>query len=426
MAGFFNVDDVEKIDLGKLARLLPGGAWNPLSTRAQYIRAILQSEEMLRRNGVNTAQRLAHFIGQGLVETGWLQYKAENLNYSYAALKRVFGHKFASDDEIRAYARQPERIANRVYANRMGNGPEESGDGWRYRGRGFFQLTGKDNYRRYGEMAGLDLVGDPDILERDLTASLQAAAAFFNQTGLCEYADRNDIAAVSRGVNRGNPRASAPAHGEAERILWTTRALALMRDPSQVLKDGESAPAPTPETPQDLRSGSTGAAVQALQRQLNALGYAVGADDGVFGPATHRAVVAFQQEHGLPTTGIVDAATKAAIEAALNETPATPTRPEIPSTPEPQPTPPGQLPAPTPPPSKPVAQSRTIWGAILAFLAGIVSFVHTALTQAAAVFPSIATPWGALNTIWILAGLFVLGIAIVIYARLDDRAKRRK
>lgn len=426
MARFFNVDDVEKIDLSKLARLLPSGAWNPLSTQAQYISAILQSEEMLRANGINNAQRLAHFLGQGLVETGWLAYKAENLNYSFASLKRVFGHKFANDDEIRAYARQPQRIANRVYGNRMGNGPEDSGDGWRYRGRGFFQLTGKDNYRRYGEMAGIDLINDPDIIERDLRASLQVAAAFFNQTGLGEYADRNDIAAVSRGVNRGNPRSSAPAHGEAERIQWTTRALALVRDPASVFKDGESGPAPTPEAPQDLRSGSTGAAVQALQRQLNALGYAVGADDGVFGPATHRAVVAFQQEHGLPTTGAVDGATKAAIDAALAEEPATPTRPEIPSTPDPQPPAEGQLPTPTPPPSKPVTQSRTIWGAILAFLAGIVSFVHTALTQAAAVFPVIGTPWGPLNTIWILAGLFVLGIAIVIYARLDDRAKRRK
>lgn len=426
MARFFNVDDIEKIDLSKLAQQLPGSGWNPLGTQAQYMTAILQSEDMLRQNGINTALRLAHFIGQGIVETGYLRYKVENLNYSFSALKRVFGHKFSGDDEIRAYARNPERIANRVYGARMGNGPEASGDGWRYRGRGFFQLTGKDNYQRYGEMAGIDLVSDPDVLERDLKVSLQVAAAYFNRTGLGEYADRNDVAAVSRGVNRGNPRSTAPAHGEAERIQWTTRALTLVRDPASVLKDGATGPAPTPEAPQDLRSGSTGAAVQALQRQLNALGYAVGADDGVFGPATHRAVVAFQQEHGLPTTGIVDQATQAAIDAALAEGPATPTRPEIPSTPEPTPPAPGELPEPTPPPSKPIGQSRTIWGAIVAFFAGIVSIVNTAVTQAAAVFPVIQTPWGPLNTIWILAAFFVLGIAVVIWARIDDRNKKRR
>ncbi len=418
MPRFFNVDDIEKIDLSKLARLLPGGAWNPLGTQAQYVAAILQSEDMLKQNGINNALRLAHFFGQGVVETGFLAYKAENLNYSFDSLKRVFGHKFANDDEIRAYARNPERIANRVYADRMGNGPESSGDGYRYRGRGFFQLTGKDNYRHYGELAGIDLVNDPEILERDLKVSLQVAAAYFNRTGLGEFADANNIAAVSRGVNRGNPRSSAPAHGEADRIRWTTAALSLVRDPNTVLKDTTTGPAPIPTPAGGLQSGSTGPDVQALQRQLNALGYAVGSDDGVFGPTTHRAVVAFQQEHGLPTTGVVDAATKAAIDAALAEGRATPTRPEIPSTPDLTPPAPGQLPTPTPPPAPPAARSATIWGAILAFFAGIVSIINTAVTQAAAVFPVIQTPWGPLNTIWILAALFVLGIAIVIIARL--------
>jgi len=442
--GFFNIANVEAVDFNRLMANLPGRQlWNPLSTQGQYIRAILESEEMLRANGINNALRLAHFLGQGIVETGFLAAKAENLNYSFDGLKRTFGRKFASDDEIRAYARKPQQIANRVYANRLGNGPEESGEGWRYRGRGFFQLTGKDNYRRYGELAGVDLVNDPEIIERDLKVSLQVAAAYFDKTGLGEFADRNDIAAVSRGVNRGDPRSRSPAIGEAERIEWTTKALALVRDPTAILNQAPPQPAPEPQQPTpptepsqpappppppstDLRAGSTGVEVQNVQRLLNALGYAVGADDGVYGPSVERAVLAFQHEHNLPVTGVVDSATRAALEAAVEEaTRTTPTRPEIPATPAPPPAP-GQQPQPTPAPEKPLSRSRTMLGAILAAVVGVVEFVRATFAQVAALFPVVQAPWGPFNTIYILAGLLLLGLIIVIYARIDDRAKKRR
>ncbi|HRO04345.1 MAG TPA: hypothetical protein PLS69_12145, partial [Terricaulis sp.] len=170
MISFFGVKNIEEIDFPKLVRQLPNrpSGWNPFSTQGQYIRAILESYPILLQHEINTPRRLAHFIGQGLVETNFLQAKAENLNYSPAQLKKVFGHKFASDAEIAAYANKPEKIAKRVYADRMQNGNEASGDGWRYRGRGFFQITGKQNYIKYGELAGLDLVGEPEIMERNL------------------------------------------------------------------------------------------------------------------------------------------------------------------------------------------------------------------------------------------------------------------
>jgi putative chitinase len=405
---FFDIADTGAVDFSKLTRQLPNRpTWNPLSTQGQYISAILQCYPMFRENGITTPQRLAHFLGQGIVETNYLQAKGENLNYSFDGLKRTFGHKFASDDEIRQYARNPEKIANRVYANRLGNGPEESGDGWRYRGRGFFQLTGKDNYRRYGELAGVDLVGDPDVLSRDLKASLQVAAAYFNRTGLGEFADANNIAAVSRGVNRGDPRSPTPAIGEAERIQWTTKALELVNSPQAILQD---AALNAPVADGALALGSTGVTVGELQDDLHALTYTTGSESGVFGPETRRAVMNFQEEHSLPVTGIVDEATKVAIHAARQDAPARP------------PNPPSTLPPGTPP----LSQSRTIWGAILAGLAALVEFVRATVTQFANLFPVVSTPYGRFNTIFILAAFLLLGLVIVIYARIDDRRKKRR
>lgn len=322
---FFGVSDIEAIDLGKLTEQLPGRPrWNPFSTQGQYIKAILASQQMLEGYGINTALRLAHFIGQGLVETGWFSAKVESTNYSYEALKATWSHKFASDEEMRAFARHPERIANRIYGSRvdLGNGPEESGDGWRYRGRGFFQLTGRDNYRRYGEMAGIDLVSDPEILERDIQVSLQVAAAYFDRTGLGPYADRNEVSAVSRGVNRGDPQSRRPANHEAQRIEWTAKAITLVRDPASLQLGAGAGPVANDDA---LRIGSTGDDVKAVQRALTALGYAAGADDGIFGPATRRAILAFQDEHGLSGTGVADQVTRAALAGARDGETAPPT-----------------------------------------------------------------------------------------------------
>lgn len=353
MISFFGIKNIEEIDFGRLVRQLPNrpSGWNPFSTQGQYISAILQSYPTLLEHEINTPLRLAHFIGQGLVETNFLRARAENLNYSAEKLKEIFGHKFAGDDEIRAYANKPEKIANRVYANRMQNGSEASGDGWRYRGRGFFQITGKQNYIRYGEIAGVDLVGDPEMMERDLKRSVKVAAAYFQRTGLAEFADRNDIAAVSRGVNRGDPRSRAPAHGEALRIQWTTNAIALVRDPQALLASGAVSGAQS-----TLGVGSTGEEVKKVQRWLAALGYAVGAADGVYGPATRRAVLAFQDEHALPTTGAVDSATMSALQAEL-EGASAPTPGESPADAvAPAPSPPVAPPASEPPPA-PVVES---------------------------------------------------------------------
>lgn len=438
---FFDIADIDAVNFNRLMRQLPGRQnWNPLNVQGQYITAILRSYDTLQTYEINTALRLAHFLGQGLVETNYLSAKAENLRYSAQRLRQVFPRYFPTDEIAQQYDRQPERIANRVYANRLGNGPEESGDGWRYRGRGFFQLTGKDNYRRFGELAGIDLVSDPEVLERDLKVSIQVAAAYFKRSGLAEFADRNDAPAVSRGVNRGDPRSTAPAHGESDRILWTSRALSLVRDPSALTTGASGGPVSSDSA---LRAGATGDAVAELQRQLAQLGYGVGAADGVFGPNTERAVQSFQREHNLPVTGAADDATMAAIRAAVEgEAAPQPQQPapqpegapqqSPPQSAPPQsapPQPPSARPVPPPPANtgdRPITQSRTIWGALVAGLMAIVEFVRAGSQQLAQLFPVVPTPWGEFNTMYLLAAPILAGLGLVIFARLDDRAKRRR
>ena len=133
---------------------------------AQYVG---QFEELLPKFGVaDSQQRLAHFFAQVLHESGCLRFDTEGLNYSEAGLLKVFPKYFRTAEEAKAYARQPEKIANRVYSNRMGNGDEASGDGWKYRGRGLIQLTGKDNYQAFATWVGDPLImKDPNLVSSE-------------------------------------------------------------------------------------------------------------------------------------------------------------------------------------------------------------------------------------------------------------------
>lgn len=112
-------------------------------------------------------RHVAYILATPMIETGGsYQPIVENLNYSAQGLSRTFP-KYFSSVEATAYAKQPQRIANRAYANRMGNGDEASGDGWRYRGRGYCQITGKNNYAKFGLLLGVDLIGNPDLALED-------------------------------------------------------------------------------------------------------------------------------------------------------------------------------------------------------------------------------------------------------------------
>jgi putative chitinase len=148
--------------------------------------------EALERFEISSRARVAAFLGQIAHESAELNRVIENLNYSVQGLRATWPKRFDSLQKAEEYARKPERIANYVYAKRLGNGDQASGDGWRFRGRGLIQLTGRGNYRATGLALGLPLESNPDVLVEPRPAAL-AAGYFWKSRGLNELADdRND------------------------------------------------------------------------------------------------------------------------------------------------------------------------------------------------------------------------------------------
>ena len=154
------------------------------------------------RYQIDTPLRIAGFLSQVGHESGGFKFTVENLNYSAQALRAIFGKYFTDDSQALAYARQPEKIANRVYANRMGNGDEKSGDGYKYRGRGLIQITGKDNYTAFANASGVDAVNSPVLVEVPDAACL-SAGWFWDTRHLNNYADAGDVLGMTKRINGG-------------------------------------------------------------------------------------------------------------------------------------------------------------------------------------------------------------------------------
>lgn len=189
-----------------------------------YLTAKYQT--LFNKFGVNTKLSLAHFLGQIESESS-LKAKSENLNYSATRLRQVFPKYFPTLNMANAYAHNPQKIANKVYANRMGNGNEVSGDGWKYRGRGFIQLTGKDNYRALTQWAkangmNVDYVSNPDLLLNEADA-LISALWYWQSKKLNNYAMKDDVLSVSRIVNVGNANTKIIPHGFENRKSATAK-----------------------------------------------------------------------------------------------------------------------------------------------------------------------------------------------------------
>jgi putative chitinase len=163
--------------------------------------------------------RAAHFFAQTAHESGNFKTFSENLNYSAKGLRGIFRKYFPTDALANAYARQPMKIANRVYANRMGNGPESSGDGWKFRGRGALQLTGHDNYQAFANYVNRpDVMTNPDLVAGELC--FESALWFFDRNKLWGICDQgvNDAAilALTKRINGGT-------HGLDDRKLKTKK-----------------------------------------------------------------------------------------------------------------------------------------------------------------------------------------------------------
>jgi putative chitinase len=151
---------------------------------------------------IDNERRMAAFLAQCAHESGLFAHVRENLNYSDKGLNTTFKKYFPTLASAKPYSRNPEKIANKVYANRMGNGTEASGDGWAYRGRGIIQLTGKNNYQACSEGLEYDVIADPDYLETTEGAS-RSAAWFWYSRNLNKWADLGDIKTMTKLINGG-------------------------------------------------------------------------------------------------------------------------------------------------------------------------------------------------------------------------------
>jgi putative chitinase len=269
-----------------LAALIPGNT----QVDAWY-KALM---EVLPKYGVNTPRRVAHFISQCAHESNNFRSLEENLNYSADALARVFPRYFGPGKrDAAAYARNPEKIANYVYMDefrtaKMGN--TQPGDGWRFRGRGLKQLTGRDNYTRFGKSVGMTAEQAADYVATEKGA-VESACWFWDTNKLNTIADTDDVVLMTRRINGGNI-------GLEDRQQRYNRALPLLEGKNPTPPAAAAAPAGVDMTAV-IRVGSRGETVKAVQAKLG-----IGAD-GVFGPGTERAIKAWQTANGLTADGVV-------------------------------------------------------------------------------------------------------------------------
>ena len=166
---------------------------------------LAQIPDVAKKFNITTPLRLAHFLAQCGHESGGFKFLNENLNYSAKGLRGTFPKYFPTDEIAAKYERKPELIASKVYGGRMGNGAEETKEGFKFRGRGYIQLTGKDNYTKFAKFIGEDTVANPDLVATKYP--LASAAFFFDSNGLwaiCDKgADQATVTAVTKRVNGG-------------------------------------------------------------------------------------------------------------------------------------------------------------------------------------------------------------------------------
>jgi len=184
----------------------------PIHKAADWVEALNLTFEAF---GIKTPEQQASFLGQCAHESANFTALTENLNYKAEALCKVWPKRFPTLESAQPYHRNPEKIANKVYSSRIGNGDEASGDGWKYRGRGLIQLTGKSNYEAFGKAIDVDVVSDPDLVETNIYAAL-SAGWFWSVHDLNDIA--SDITAVTKKINGGT-------HGLEDRIAKTEQAL---------------------------------------------------------------------------------------------------------------------------------------------------------------------------------------------------------
>ena len=233
---------------------------------------------------INTVERVAGFIAQCGHESRNFTVLTENLNYSAAALNRIFPKYFIrAGKDAQEYHRQPERIANVIYADRMGNGDEASGDGWRFRGGGILQLTGCNNYTAFGKVMEIS-ANDATEYVRTKKGAIDSACWFWDENNINQYCDEQDIVGMTKRINGGTI-------GLEDRERHWVHALDVL--------GGDYEPAAL-DYNQIVKIGSRGPLVVEIQEYLD-----IKPADGIFGPGTAAYVKAWQKEHNLDQDGII-------------------------------------------------------------------------------------------------------------------------
>lgn len=277
---------------GHLAQMIP-------SNKAAAGKWFAAMKEIFPKYEINTPQRIAGFIAQCAHESNEFKSLEENLNYSEKALNAVFGRYFGPGKRDAAeYARNPEKIANYVYQDefrkaKMGN--VNPGDGWRFRGRGLKQLTGRDNYTAFGKTVNMTAEEAAEYVATEQGA-IESACWFWYKAKCNSFADNGDIVGMSKRINGGTI-------GLEDRVRRWNEALEILGAPAP-------APAEISEDVEDiiddigvLRKGSRGEGVKIMQEALGITA------DGAFGPGTERALKEWQAANGLTADGIAGPAT---------------------------------------------------------------------------------------------------------------------
>ncbi|MGL6071940.1 peptidoglycan-binding protein [Craterilacuibacter sp.] len=271
--------------------------------KTDYLSALRQSDALLLQHGLTSALRRGHFLAQMLHETGGFSILRENMNYSAPRLGQIFGvgkHSAAiTAAEAAKLAGHPEAIAERVYglgnpykARELGN--TGAGDGFRFRGNGMLQTTGRGNHRRMGLACGVDFETHPEWVTLPEHA-LKPALAEWSESRLNDHADKNDIRSITKKINGGY-------NGLADRQLWFSRLWPLLQD------SGLAA----------WQNADTDSDTRWLQQALNDLGARPQLrTDGRYGPATRRAVIAFQKAARLKADGIAGPVTRETMRLRL-------------------------------------------------------------------------------------------------------------
>lgn len=275
--------------------------------------------EALKNAGIlEMANRLQYFLAQLGHESNGLTHKEENLNYSANRLTEIWPGRFPTLEAAKPYAFNPEKLANKVYGGRMGN--TEPGDGYRYRGRGYIQLTGRETYREIGKIAGLDLETNPELASKPENA-VRIACAFWTWKKINKQCDAGDFTGVTQRINGGT-------NGLSDRLDWLRKVKTIV---TATTNGGVAAVTPSTSTPTKPATTTTkptttttpakpkpaeaetlaNPAILEAQKKLTRLGYYKGVLNGIYDQMLRAALWAFQTDEDLPQTGRLDTRTRA-------------------------------------------------------------------------------------------------------------------